>query len=211
MKPKGLFLLPFYGTGVKETGRLSNGHKAGGLVMEDNEKNKAAEENKDTVKVDTQATENKDEGKAYKTFKTEEEYNNAVKSILKQKLPSKEEMDAFKTWKENQKTEAEKQAEKENEYQNTLSKNKSLLMENQALKSGVNKDDLDYIIFKVSKMEGDFEENLQSFLKENPKYLASQKEVIEKTIDLGGEHQDTQTPDLSKMSYEEYKAYRKNK
>lgn len=172
--------------------------------MEDNEKNKTVEEKKDTVKVDTQATENKDEGKAYKTFKTEEEYNNAVKSILKQKLPSKEEMDAFKTWRENQKTEAEKQAEKENEYKNTL-------MENKALKSGVNKDDLDYIIFKVSKMGGNFEENLQSFLKENPKYLVSQKEVKEKTIDLGGEHQDTQTPDLSKMSYEEYKAYRKNK
>ena len=60
-------------------------------------------------------------------------------------------------------------------------------------------------------MEGDFEDNLGTFLKDNPKFLYSGKEETKKTIDLGGEHQDTQAPDLSKMSYEEYKAYRKNK
>lgn len=175
-----------------------------------NENTTELENNKSVEKVDTQATEKKDEGKAYKTFQTEEDYNNAVKSILKQKLPPKEEMEAFKTWKENQKTEEEKKTERENEYENTLSKNDDLFKENKTLRAGVNVEDLDYVIFKVSKMEGDFEDNLGSFLKDNPKFLYSGKEESEKTIDLGGEHQDTQTPDLSKMSYEEYKAYRKN-
>ena len=128
----------------------------------------------------------------------------------KKKMPSNEELKAFKEWKENQKTEAEKQAEKETEYKNTLSKNEDLEKENQALKAGVNIEDLDYVIFKVSKMEGEFNENLESFLTDNPKYTTSSDEDVTKTIDLGGEHKETDTPDLSKMSYEEYKAYRKN-
>lgn len=185
--------------------------------MEDNknsEKNTAEDKKVDGAgQVDTQSTENKKEteGKAFKTFQTEGEYEEAVKSILKQKLPPKEEMEAFKKWKENQKTEEDKRAEKETEYKDTLSKNESLMKENQTLKAGVNLDDVDYVVFKVSKMEGDFETNLQSFLKDNPKYIFSSKEDITKMIDLGGEHKETKIPDLSKMSYEEYKKYRKNK
>lgn len=144
-----------------------------------------------------------------KTF-TQDEVN-AMLAKEKKKMPSSEELKAFKEWKENQKTAEEKQAEKETEYKNTLSKNESLEKENQTLKAGVNIEDLDYVVFKVSKMEGDFEENLASFLENNPKYLSSNKEEVTKTIDLGGEHKETNTPDLSKMSYEEYKAYRKNK
>lgn len=182
--------------------------------MENNEelKNNTVDEKSTTEEVDTQATntKNETEGKAFKTFQTEEEYEKAVKSILKQKLPPKEEMEAFKTWKENQKTEEEKRAEKETEYKNTLSKNESLEKENKALKAGVNIEDLDYVIFKVSKMEGQFEDNLDSFLKENQKYLTSNKEENEPSINLGGEHQNKGVPDLTKMSYEEYKAYRKN-
>lgn len=144
-----------------------------------------------------------------KTF-TQDEVN-AMLAKEKKKMPSSEELKAFKEWKENQKTAEEKQVEKETEYKNTLSKNESLEKENQTLKAGVNIEDLDYVVFKVSKMEGDFEENLGSFLGDNPKYLASNKKEMTKTIDLGGEHKETNMPDLSKMSYEEYKAYRKNK
>ena len=60
-------------------------------------------------------------------------------------------------------------------------------------------------------MEGDFEENLKQFLEDNPKYLNSsnKEESHEGSINQGGEHSDKGTPDLSKMSYEEYKKYRK--
>ena len=163
------------------------------------------EKTEETVTETAEKTE-----KSEKTF-TQEEVN-AMLAKEKKKMPSKEELKAFKEWQENQKTAEEKQAEKETEYQKTLTKNAELENENKAFKAGVNKDDVDYVVFKVSKMEGEFEENLESFLKDNPKYLSSNNnEETTKTIDLGGEHKSTSTPDLSKMSYEEYKAYRKNK
>lgn len=163
------------------------------------------EKTEETVTEPVEKTE-----KVEKTF-TQEEVN-AMLAKEKKKMPSKEELKAFKEWQENQKTEDEKQAEKETEYQRTLNQNVSLEQENKVLKSGVNVDDVEYVVFKVSKMEGEFDENLESFLKNNPKYLSSNnKEETTKTIDLGGEHKETNTPDLSKMSYEEYKAYRKNK
>lgn len=89
-------------------------------------------------------------------------------------MPTKEELKAFKDWQETQKTAEQKQAEKETEYQKTLSEKESLVQENLVLKAGVNIDDVDYVVFKVSKKDGDFEENLKQFLEENPKY--TQKE-----------------------------------
>lgn len=174
------------------------------------------EEKQETVTQTEKKTEETVTGAVEKTEKVNEktftqDEVNAMLAKEKKKMPSNEELKAFKEWKENQKTAEEKQAEKETEYQKTLTKNTELENENKAFKAGVNKDDVDYVVFKVSKMEGDFEENLASFLEDNPKYLSSNKEEITKTIDLGGEHKETNTPDLSKMSYEEYKAYRKNK
>lgn len=125
-----------------------------------------------TGNVDTQTT-NQNEGQAEKTF-TQEELNKIVQERLdkeKKKMPSKEDLKAFKDWKESQKTAEQKQAEKDAEYQKTLNELNTLKQTNAVLEAGVNKDDADYVLFKVSKMEGEFEENLAKFLKENPKYL----------------------------------------
>lgn len=130
-----------------------------------------------TGNVDTQTT-NQNEGQAEKTF-TQEELNKIVQERLdkeKKKMPSKEDLKAFKEWKESQKTEAEKQAEKDAEYQKTLNELNTLKQTNAVLEAGVNKDDADYVLFKVSKMEGDFDENLTKFLKDNPKYKESEPE-----------------------------------
>lgn len=144
------------------------------------------EENKETVedvkveetgKTVTQ-TEEKTEEKTEKTF-TQEEVNTMLKKE-KQKTEKKYEgidITKYKEWQESQKTAEQKQAEKETEYQKTLSEKESLAQENLVLKSGVNIDDVDYVVFKVSKKEGDFEENLKEFLEENPKY--TQKEEHE--------------------------------
>ena len=175
--------------------------------MEENKKEteESTQTAEGTGNVDTQ-TANKTEGKAYKVFNTEEEYQNAVDKIIASKLPKKEEVEAFKKWQENNKTEEEKKIELENQIKSL----NSVKQENLVLKKGVKADDVDYVLFKVLKMDGDFEENLESYLKENPKYLNSyidnSKEVS--TVDLGGEHKSTSVPDLSKMSYEEYKEYR---
>lgn len=178
--------------------------------MENENKEPVTQTEEKTEETVTESVEKTEKEKKDEKIFTQEEVN-AMLAKEKKKMPTSEELKAFKDWKENQKTAEQKQAEKETEYQKTLTKNVELENENKAFKAGVNKDDVDYVVFKVSKMEGDFEENLASFLEENPKYLASNKEEATKTIDLGGEHKQTNTPDLSKMSYEEYKAYRKKK
>ena len=134
-----------------------------------------------TGNVDTQTT-NQNEVQAEKTF-TQEELNKIVQERLdkeKKKMPSKEDLKAFKDWKESQKTAEQKQAEKEAEYQRTLNELNTLKQTNAVLEAGVtDADDVDYILFKVSKMEGEFEENLAKFLKDNPKYLKQELEKQE--------------------------------
>ena len=135
-----------------------------------------------TGNVDTQTT-NQNEGQAEKTF-TQEELNKIVQERLdkeKKKMPSKEDLKAFKDWKESQKTAEQKQAEKDAEYQRTLNELNTLKQTNAVLEAGVNKEDVDYVLFKVSKMEGEFEENLTKFLKDNPKYKESEPEVQKAT------------------------------
>ena len=120
-------------------------------------------------------TEKKTEEKTY----TQEDYN-AFEKKLKAKYEKKYEgidIAKYKKWEESQKTETEKQTELTQNLANTTNERDSLKQENQVLKSGVNIDDVDYVLFKVSKMEGDFEENLESFLKENPKYLQKEETI----------------------------------
>lgn len=118
-----------------------------------------------------------------KTF-TQEEVN-AMLNKEKKKMPSKEDLKAFREWQEAQKTDGEKQKELTQKMTDTESENTSLKQEIQVLKSGVNIDDVDYILFKVSKMEGEFEDNLKDFLKTNPKYLQTKKDTEETTTTNG--------------------------
>jgi len=104
--------------------------------------------------------------------------------MLKKKMkgmPSKEELKAFKEWQETQKTAEQKQAEKETEYQKALTEKENALQENKVLKAGVNTDDVDYVVYKVSKMEGEFDDNLAEFLEGNPKYLKQNQEQKDDT------------------------------
>ena len=131
------------------------------------------EDNKDN-KVETPTTNTPENGgKEQKTF-TQEELNAIIETRLakaKKDMPSKEELKKYNEWKEAQKTEQEKMAEKETEYQKALAEKEQIINENKILKSGVNAEDTDYVLFKVTKMEGDFEENLSKFLKDNPRFL----------------------------------------
>ena len=132
--------------------------------MEDNKEN-------NVVTPTTNASENG--GQEQKTF-TQEELNTIVETRLakaKKDMPSKEELKKYYEWKEAQKTEQEKMAEKETEYQKALAEKEQIINENKILKSGVNAEDTDYVLFKVTKMEGEFEENLSKFLKDNPRFL----------------------------------------
>ena len=144
----------------------------------DENKTTVEEKIEETGKVGTQANENKDEGKAEKTY-TQAEYN-ALDKKLKEKYEKKYEgidIAKYKEWVESQKTAEEKQAEKDAEYAKKDTTISQLQKENAILKAGVkNADDIDYVLFKVSKMEGEFDENLAKFLKDNPKYLGQELE-----------------------------------
>lgn len=154
--------------------------------MEDNkdlkkEENRTAENNEveGAGNVDTQTTE-KNEGQAEIDVKAEaQKIADAMVAKKMKGMPSKEELKAFKDWQESQKTAEQKQAEKDAEYQKTLNELNTLKQTNTILEVGVNKDDADYVLFKVGKMEGEFEENLAKFLKDNPKYLKQELETTE--------------------------------
>jgi hypothetical protein len=109
-----------------------------------------------------------------KTF-TQEEVNALIESRLaraKKQMPSKDELEVFKQWKESQKSENERLAQKEQEFQKILTERETIKRENIVLRKGVNQEDADYVMFKVSKLDGEFEDNLNLFLTENPKYTA---------------------------------------
>lgn|SRR5574344_1925909 len=138
------------------------------------EETKTDEVVEETKKVDTQTTEKNEENTEVKTF-TQDEVNDLIEKRLgreKKNMPNKEELDKFHEWQESQKTTEQKNAEKEKENLQKDSKISELTKENAVLKSGVNYDDVDYIIYKVSKLDGEFDENLEKFLKDNPKYLS---------------------------------------
>lgn len=124
----------------------------------------------------TQASKNKDEGNSTKTY-SQDEYN-ALDKKLKEKYEKKYgnvDLKKYNEWLESQKTEEQKKAEKETAYQKAMSDLSEKENYIAVLESGVNKDDSDYVLFKVSRMEGDFKDNLEEFLKANPKYTKNQE------------------------------------
>lgn len=144
--------------------------------MEDNKGTVEDVKVEETGKVGTQANENKDEGKAVKTY-TQEEYN-ALDKKLKEKYEKKYagiDIAKYNEWVESQKTAEQKQAEKDAKYQNVVNELNTLKNTNAVLEAGVSKEFVKFISFEVGQMEGDFNENLAKFLEENPKYLKGQE------------------------------------
>ena len=130
-------------------------------------------QNVETETTSVNETVNNSEEVVAKTF-TQDEVNAIVKERLakaQKGIPSKEELTKYNEWKESQKTQQDKYDElvkKESEKESTIS---NLQKENLVLKSGItDSDEVEFIVYKVSKMEGDFEENLKDYLADNPKY-----------------------------------------
>ena len=106
-----------------------------------------------------------------KTF-TQDEVN-AMMAKERSKMPSKEDLKAFNEWKESQKTETEKSLEKDKkietlEKQLAYAENKSVVAN-----AGVDSKFQKFVLSEVSELEGDFEDNLKDYLKENPQFLIS--------------------------------------
>lgn len=129
----------------------------------------------ETENVETQTTEQTEE----KTF-TQDEVNTIVQERLdkfKKKMPSKEELEAFNSWKESQKTESEKALEKDQrieELERELLKAKN---ENLISESKVNPEFREFVFSEVSQMEGEFKDNLSAYLDNHKQYLEKEEPV----------------------------------
>lgn len=129
----------------------------------------------ETENVETQTTEQTEE----KTF-TQDEVNTIVQERLdkfKKKMPSKEELEAYNSWKESQKTESEKALEKDQrieELERELLKAKN---ENLISNSKVNPDFREFVFSEVSQMEGEFKDNLSAYLDNHKQYLEKEEPV----------------------------------
>ena len=135
-------------------------------------------QNVETETTTTETVETNSEEVVEKKF-TQEEVNNIVKERLakaQKGIPSKEELTKYNEWKESQKTQQDKYDElvkKDGEKETTIT---NLKMENEVLKSGItDSDEIEFIVYKVGKMEGDFSENLKQYLADNPKYIKKQE------------------------------------
>ena len=135
------------------------------------------QKNVETETTNTEKVENNSE-EVVKTF-TQEEVNGIVKERLakaQKGIPSKEELAKYNEWKESQKTQQDKYNDlikNSNEKDNKIS---NLEKENAVLKAGVtDQDEIEFICYKVGKMDGDFKENLSQYLADNPKYIKKQE------------------------------------
>lgn len=150
------------------------------------------------AKVEAATTEEKavdvNEEKKF-TQKELDEYLESRLAKERKKGPSKEEMEEFQKWKDSQKTEEEKRKESEIEKQKIISENEELKRSIKIRDAGVKKDDIDYVLFKLSKIEGKFEDNLKDFLEKNPKFTNNDKKI---NVELGGEHNNKTTKDDSR-------------
>ena len=139
------------------------------MENENVQENNVEVETTETENTDTQTA--KENESAFKVFKTKKEYDDAFNKMKASILPPKEEMEEFKKWRESQKTQQDKYDElvkQDTEKDTTIS---NLQKENLVLKSGItDNDEVEFIVYKVSKMDGDFEENLKEYLADNPKY-----------------------------------------
>lgn len=136
-------------------------------------------QNVETETTTTEQVENNSEQVVEKIF-TQKEVNDIVeKRLAKERkgIPSKEEMENYNKWKESQKTQQDKYDElvkKDGEKDNTIS---TLQRENEILRAGItDSDDVEFILYKVGKMDGDFSDNLKNYLADNPKYTKKQEQ-----------------------------------
>lgn len=132
-----------------------------------------------TLTADTRSGADKQE----KTF-TQAELDKVIADRLareRAKMPAADKLKAFEEWQKAQQSEAEKTAEREKELVRLQSEAENLKCENAVIKAGVNVDDVDYVLFKIGKMEGDFGKNLEAYLKENKKFTAPKTTQVQGT------------------------------
>ncbi|MBP5782745.1 MAG: hypothetical protein J6W04_04315 [Bacteroidales bacterium] len=145
---------------------------------------------------------------------TQAEFEKALKSTLAKKLPPRDEMEQFKKWRESQQTIEEKMSNLTVRNSKLEEELESLRHENLIIKSGVDKEAIDFVQFNVERMDGDFEENLEDYLKSHKKYLTPPPPAPQKTTVVEGADHKKQIKtgitrkELDAMGYQERAKYR---
>ena len=145
--------------------------------MENNENAVTQTETVETVEK-TEVSGEQPVEKNEKTY-TQEEVN-ALDKKLKEKYEKKYagiDLKKYKEWEDSQKTETEKSLEKDKkiealEKQLVYAENKSVVAN-----AGVDSKFQKFVLSEVSEMEGEFEDNLKDYLKENPQFLINKVEA----------------------------------
>ena len=145
--------------------------------MENNENAVTQTETVETVEK-TEVSGEQPVEKNEKTY-TQEEVN-ALDKKLKEKYEKKYagiDLKKYKEWEDSQKTETEKSLEKDKkievlEKQLAYAKNESVVAN-----AGVDSKFQKFVLSEVSELEGDFEDNLKDYLKENPQFLINKVET----------------------------------
>lgn len=149
------------------------------MELENNLQLETGEENTQNVEKQVETTQEP----AQKTF-TQKEVNEIIKSRLereRKKFPSEDDLKGYQDWKKAQQTEQEKYQELINQY-NELKKEYTTFKNYNLVKNeNVNEMFIEFIIDKVSKQDGDFEENLKVFKKDNPQFFDTNKLVTMST------------------------------
>ena len=143
------------------------------MELENNLQLETGEENTQNVEKQVETTQEP----AQKTF-TQKEVNEIIKSRLereRKKFPSEDDLKGYQDWKKAQQTEQEKYQELNNQYEKLKKEYTTFKNYNLVKNENVNEMFIEFIIDKVSKQDGDFEENLKVFKKSNPQFFDTNK------------------------------------
>lgn len=150
--------------------------------MEDTNKNTVEEPKiEGTGEADTQTADNNQNENATNVKTEAQKIADGIVAKKMKGMPTKEELKAFKEWQESQKTKEEKQNEIVEE--NKALKTRISELENMQVvaNAGVDSKFQKFVLSEVLQLEGEFEDNLTEYLKENLQFL--QKTEVEKTVE----------------------------
>lgn len=142
-------------------------------------------------------TANKQEIQSTSRTFTQDEVNDIVKSRLdreRKNLPSKEELQQFNEWKKEQQTEREKFEELKKEFEEMQKENQKLKLNNLVQKENVNEMFQEFVIDKLLKTEGLFEDNLKEFKAKNPQFFKAESTKVSTIPNLTGTKSVEQKP-----------------
>lgn len=127
-------------------------------------------ENTENNTVVEQETTPNPEGKTF----TQAELDNIVAERLareRKKMPSADEMKAFNEWKKTSQSDAERFAEQSKELESYKLEVTMLKNQQTVSKSNCKPEFAEFVADRVSKMDGDFAQNLEIYKRQNPQYF----------------------------------------